>query len=265
MSDRAHPGSDDPASATPPRMTADAAPPGELLDGIDLLIFDKDGTLIDFQRMWRSWVDGLARALEAETRLDLAGPLAALLGVDPTSGLVLPHGLLAATPMSQIRSLVVAWLRDAGLPSAKAEAAVAAAWHAPDPVALAHPVTDLPSLLGRLRRSVPGFAIVTSDDRDPTMRTLIALGIEAEFGAIACADEGIAVKPAPDAVLAVCRTMGVAPGRAAVVGDAPADLRMGRAAGAGRVIGVLTGVGDTVSLAPLADALLPSIEALAPV
>jgi hypothetical protein len=40
---------------------------------------------------------------------------------------------------------------------------------------------------------------------------------------------------------------------------------MGRAAGAGRVIAVLTGVGDEATLTPLADIVLPSIEQLAPV
>jgi hypothetical protein len=39
-------------------------------------------------------------------------------------------------------------------------------------------------------------------------------------------------------------------------------MRMARAAGAGRVIGVLTGVGDRASLEPLADAVLGSIADL---
>ena len=44
--------------------------------------------------------------------------------------------------------------------------------------------------------------------------------------------------------------------RVAVVGDTPADLAMGRSAGAGRVIGVLTGVGGRAELEPLADVVL---------
>jgi len=47
-----------------------------------------------------------------------------------------------------------------------------------------------------------------------------------------------------------------------VVGDAPADMRMARAAGAGRVIGVLTGVGDRATLEPLADVVIGSIADL---
>jgi phosphoglycolate phosphatase-like HAD superfamily hydrolase len=39
---------------------------------------------------------------------------------------------------------------------------------------------------------------------------------------------------------------------------------MARAAGVARTIGVLTGVGDRATLAPLADVVLGSIEELAP-
>jgi phosphoglycolate phosphatase len=244
-------------------MTGPIAETG-LLDGIDLLIFDKDGTLIEFHLMWGAWVEALAANLEKATGLPLRDGLYPLLGVDQATGLVQPHGLMAATPMSRIREVVVAYVSDAGAGPAAAAAAVASTWHAPDPVALAQPVTDLKPLLARLRSRVRTFAVATSDDRDPTERTLAALGIAGEMAALACADDGISSKPAPDAVLHLCGTLGVAPGRTAVVGDSPADLRMARAAGAGRVIGVLTGVGDGPTLEPLADLVLGSIEELAP-
>ena len=238
-------------------------PARELLDGIDLLVFDKDGTLIEFHLMWGGWVDQLARRLETATGLRLRDGLFPLLGVDQASGLVLAHGLMAATPMRRIREVVEAYVSDAGAGPGAADA-VARAWQAPDPVALAQPVADLPALLGALRKRVPTFAVATSDDREPTERTLAALGIAGEFAALSCADDGRPTKPAPDPVLHLCATLGVPPGRTAVVGDAPADLRMARAAGAKRVIAVLTGVGDLATLEPLADVVLPSILDLAP-
>ena len=238
--------------------------PPDLLDGVELIIFDKDGTLIEFHLMWGGWVEELGRRLEAETGLSLRGGLYTLLGVDQASGLVLAHGLMAATPMRRIREVVEAYVSDAGAGHAAALDAVAKAWHAPDPVALAQPVTELGPLFARLRRHVPTFAIATSDDREPTERTLAALGIAGEFAALSCADDGRPTKPAPDPVLHLCATLGVPPSRTAVVGDAPADLRMARAAEAGRVIAVLTGVGDRTILEPFADVVLDSIEELAP-
>ena len=234
------------------------------LAGIDLLIFDKDGTLIEFHLMWGAWVDALASRLEDAAALPLRDGLYTLLGVDPASGLVHAHGLLAATPMSRIREAIEAYVDSAGAGPAVAASAVEGAWHAPDPVALAQPVTDLAALLDRLRPRVASFAVATSDDRRPTERTLAALGLAHEFAALACADDGIRTKPAPDPVLHLCATLGVAPDRTAVVGDSPADLLMARAAGAARAVGVLTGVGDRASLEPLADLVLGSIAELAP-
>ena len=56
--------------------------------------------------------------------------------------------------------------------------------------------------------------------------------------------------------------LGVPAGRTAVVGDSPADMRMGRSAGAGMTIGVLTGVGSHADLDPLADLVLDSVASL---
>jgi len=237
-----------------------AAP--DLLEGIDLLVFDKDGTLIEFHRMWGAWVDALATRLEEASGRPLRDGLYELLGIDRNTGMVQAHGLLAATPMSRIREVVEGHLVERGLPAVAAAAALTRAWHAPDPVALAHPVTDLGSLFSRLRPRVGTFAVATSDDRQATERTLAALGVAAAFSAVVCADDGIAGKPAPDPVLHLCRFLGIPRERTAVVGDSPADLRMARTAGVARTIGVLTGVGDRHDLEPLADVVLDSIADL---
>ena len=233
------------------------------LDGIDLVILDKDGTLIDFGPMWSGWAETLARSLEKATGRPIETPLYAMLGYDPVARIVLPGGGLAATPMARLRERSGAVLEDAGLDGAAAERALDATWHAPDPIELARPLTDLPVLFGRLRAAGRRLAVATSDDREPSVRTLEALGLTDAIEAMVCADDGVPVKPAPDMVLHLCEVVGVAPARTAVVGDAPADMRMARAAGAGLVVGVLTGVGGRADLEPLADVVLDSVEALA--
>jgi phosphoglycolate phosphatase len=233
------------------------------LDGIDLVIFDKDGTLIDFGPMWSGWAETLAHSLAEATGRSIETPLYAMLGYDPVARTVLPGGGLAATPMARLRERSAAVLEDAGLDRATTERALDAAWHAPDPIGLARPLTDLPALFGRLRASGLRLAVATSDDREPSVRTLVALGLNVAIEALVCADDGIPVKPAPDMVRYLCEVVGIAPARTAVVGDAPADMRMARAAGAGLVVGVLTGVGGRDDLEPLADVVVDSVEALA--
>jgi len=232
------------------------------LEGIDLVVFDKDGTLIDFQAMWGGWVRDLVDGLDRETGEAFGEPIREVLGVDAATGHVKAHGLLAATPMARIREVVLGVVADRLGDARRAGAVLDTTWHAPDPVTLSRPVGDLRGLFDELRASGRRIAVATSDDRVPTERTLAALGISALVDGLVCADDGIGVKPAPDAVHHLCRRLGVAPARTAVVGDSVADLAMARAAGAGRVIGVLTGVADRATLEPLADIVLDSIQEL---
>ena len=232
------------------------------LAGIELVVFDKDGTLIDFHAMWAGWMVGLADRLEAAARRPLRGPLFEELGFDPLTGQADPHGPLAAMPMNVLRRRTIDLVVAEGLTSRAAASAVDGAWQPPDPVALARPLTDLPRLLGALRAQGRRLAVATSDERAPTERTLAALQIADLLDALVCADDGVPAKPAPDMVFHACGRLGIAAARTAVVGDAPVDLRMGRAAGVGRCIGVLSGTGSRSQLAPDADLILPSVAAL---
>jgi phosphoglycolate phosphatase-like HAD superfamily hydrolase len=233
------------------------------LASIELVVFDKDGTLIDFHGMWAGWAIELAGALEATTGRSLRVALLTAYGVDPRTRRTLAHGLLAATPMARLREATVEIVARAGVDAPSAEQAVAGAWDPPDPVTTSEPLADLRTLLGRLRAGGRRIAIATTDDREPTMRTVGALGIGDLIDATVSADDGVAVKPAADMVLHLCALLGAPPVRTAVVGDSPSDLLMGRAAGAGLVVGVLSGVGRRRDLAPLADVVIESVAELA--
>jgi phosphoglycolate phosphatase len=236
---------------------------GDLLDGIDLVIFDKDGTLIDFDAMWGPWVVELAERLESLTGRRLAPGLLEGLGYDAAAGRTIAGGPLAATPMARLYELAAELLIDAGVEEGPARAALARAWVPPDPVALARPVTELRPLFVALRASGRRLAVATSDDRRPTAQTLTALGVGDLVDALACADDGVPVKPSPEMVRTLCQALGVEPAQVAVVGDSPADLAMGRAAGAGLVVGVLSGVGTRADLEPYADLIVSSVAELA--
>jgi phosphoglycolate phosphatase len=233
-----------------------------LLDGVDLVVFDKDGTLFDFEAMWGGWVEELGRRLEAATRRPVSGDVFAAIGFDPVEGRVRPGAPLAIATMGQIEEIVAAVIRRWCPNVAAARRAVESAWFEPDPVATAVPTTDLPALFGAIVASGRRIAVATTDDRAPTEATLRGFGVRAFVSALACGDDGVGVKPDPAMVLALCRAAGVAPLRAAVIGDTPADLAMGRAAGVARAIAVLTGVGSRADLEPLADAVLGSVGEL---
>ncbi len=226
----------------------------------DLFIFDKGGTLIDFRRMWREWVVELAHRLEGATGFSVAAPLFEAMGFDPRTGRIAPEGRLATTPMAGLRRLTVEVLCQTGLsPSASAEA-VGAVWFAPDPATQVRPLADLPALFGALRQQGARVAVATMDDREPTEATFAWLGVRVD--GLVCGDDGLPLKPAPDMVWEICRRVGVPPERSVVVGDAVADMEMGRAAGAGLVVGVLSGVSPSELLAPRADLVVGSVGEL---
>ncbi|HUP54387.1 MAG TPA: HAD family hydrolase [Methylomirabilota bacterium] len=231
------------------------------LAGIDVVIFDKDGTLIDFHAMWGGWARELGTRLEATARRPVSPDVFAAIGFDPTTGRVSARGPLASSTMAGIQDVVEAVLRRWCPSVAAARRATEAAWYIPDPVALAAPLADLPALCDALRRGGRRLAVVTTDDRAPTDATLRALGVRTQVEAMVCGDDGFEMKPAPDPVFAVCQALVSEPQRVAVVGDSPADLAMGRAAGAGLVVGVLSGVGTAADLAA-ADVILGSVQEL---
>jgi phosphoglycolate phosphatase len=211
--------------------------------------------------MWGGWARELGDRLDAAVRRPVSPDVFATIGFDPSSGRVTPGGPLATATMAEIESTVATVLRRWCPSVSAARQATEAAWFTPDPARLAVPVADLGVLFARLRADGRRIAVATTDDRHPTDVSLRTLGIRELVEAMVCGDDGFAPKPAPDAVFAICQAFRSEPARCVVVGDTPTDLAMGRAAGAGLVIGVLTGIGSATDLAD-ADVILDSVASL---
>ena len=132
----------------------------------------------------------------------------------------------------------------------EATAAFAAAYEA---IVAGGAVSEIPGALGVLRdlRSA-GVKVCLTTGFAPTTRDALldALGWRAEIDlALSPADVGRG-RPAPDLVLGAMARLGVEDPRAvAVAGDTVSDLEAGHAAGAGAVIGVLSGAHDEATLA----------------
>jgi phosphoglycolate phosphatase-like HAD superfamily hydrolase len=232
-----------------------------ILAGIDLVVFDKDGTLISFDAMWSGWARDLGNRLELATRRPVAGDVFTTIGFDPVANRIMANGPLAIATMGQIQELIGAVLRR-WCPSVNAARRILAeAWFEPDPVATLVPLADLDELFRTLRRADRRIAIATTDDRAPTEATIAALGLSALVDDVVCGDDDGPTKPEPEALAAIAARLGIALERTAMVGDTPADLRMARAAGA-RSIGVTSGVAAAAELAPDADLVLDSVAAL---
>ena len=132
----------------------------------------------------------------------------------------------------------------------EATAAFAAAYEA---IVAAGEVSEIPGALQVLRDlRAAGVRVCLTTGFAPSTRDALldALGWRAEIDlALSPADVGRG-RPAPDLVLGAMARLGVEDARAvAVAGDTASDLEAGHAAGAGAVIGVLSGAHDEATLA----------------
>ena len=213
------------------------------------LLFDKDGTLFDFQATWSRWaralLDELAQGNEAARRA-----MADAVRFDLDAGVFQPDSAVIAGTGAEAAALLAP--HAPGLTLEGVEMRLHRAADRLVPV----PAVPLVPVLGALRARGLALGVATNDYEDTARRHL---GAEAPlFDFIAGFDSGHGPKPQPGMLLAFARHCGLAPGACAMIGDSRHDLAAGRAAGM-VTVAVLTGVAKAPDLADLADVVLPDI------
>lgn len=213
---------------------------------IDAIIFDKDGTLFDFQK---TWTVPFARLLD-EVAPELQSDAALAMGFDTQAGQFHPGSMIIASTTGEVAEELKRFFGgDLDETIARLNAAGAGAIQAP--------AVDLRPCLKALAAK-RYLGLVTNDSETPARKHLAQENIVDLFTFIAGWDSGYGAKPEPGQLLAFCDVTGIAPDATVMVGDSRHDLIAGRAAGMGTV-GVLTGVAGEAELADLADVVLPDI------
>lgn len=218
------------------------------------VVFDKDGTLFDFNATWGAWARDVLVAETAQTPEQLA-PLAEALGYDLEAGLFRKGSLVIASTVAEIAEAALPYVTETST-QALIDRFNAAAIHAPQV-----PATDLVAFVGRLKGAGLKLGVATNDGEAPARAHLRDAGVEARFDFIAGSDSGFGGKPAPGQLHGFCAAVGVPSEACAMVGDSTHDLHAGRAAGM-VTVAVLTGVAEQADLAPHADVVLPSVADL---
>jgi phosphoglycolate phosphatase len=222
------------------------------------ILFDKDGTLLDFEATWlpvlRAFACELAHGDEATAEAMLVRG-----GFDPESGRFRAGSTIAAGTSVDLARLWYPTLDGDALGAIVARIDDGFAAGGPNHSVLLPGVTEtLAALMGR--GHVMGVA--TNDGTTIAMQALEAIGL-GEFFALVLGYDAVAhPKPAPDMVLAFAAEAGMMPADVVVVGDNAHDLVMARTAGAGAAVGVLSGNSAVEDLAPFADVILESIRDL---
>ncbi|MFS8145505.1 HAD family hydrolase [Rhizobium sp. BR 249] len=225
--------------------------------GIKGILFDKDGTLLDYDESWLPVNRELAR-IAAKGDQALADQLLAACGMNPETGHIVPDSLLAAGNTRQIAEGLVA----AGSMVDVDELTVRLDDLFSSAAQFSVPVTDLAGFFARLHRRGFRLGVASSDNERSIRQTADRFGFAQYVDYIAGYDSGFGTKPEPGMLLGFCAATGLSPEEIAMVGDNNHDLHMGLNAGAGLRIAVLTGTGSRDSLAAAAHHVLDDITGI---
>jgi phosphoglycolate phosphatase len=222
------------------------------------ILFDKDGTLVDFNATWFAIAEMMALDAAGGDK-ERAGELLAAAGYDFAARSFRADSVFAAGTNADIVTL---WyphankaLRDVMVVRFDTVTAEAGA-------ARAVPLPGSRETVSALHGAGYRLGVATNDSTIGAEKTLLTLGIAQMFDAAYGYDAVAKPKPAPDTIIAFCDLTGLRPAEIAMVGDNRHDLEMARAAGAGLAVAVLSGTGTRETLAPMADVVLRSITEL---
>jgi phosphoglycolate phosphatase len=231
-----------------------------------LIIFDKDGTLIDFTATWipliRKRVAFLLKKLGRNRELEAF--LLKSWGIDPLTGKVDPRGPCPVSPRSDEIIIGTMALYQHGYPWDESKQWVSQAFDEADAEGdwreKVVPIKGIRTFLSRLKRDGVYTALATNDERKDTEAILSHLGLDGLFDIILCAGEVEPPKPHPETILTICRKLSVPAHEAVMVGDSVTDMMMGKRAGVGLAIGILEGgVTPGEELEKVADLVVHSI------
>ena len=218
------------------------------------LLFDKDGTLLDFQASWGAWAADLVDWLAGSNDM-LGAELADVLRVDCQARVVRAGSVIIAGTPADIAQTI------AGLFPSEDTLEMAQRILDFSQKVVPVPVCDLGVLFDRLVDMGLCLGVATNDGQALAVAQVEQLGLTGRVGFVVGYDSGYGAKPGPGMCTAFLQAQHLDPREAAMVGDSLHDLEAGRAAGM-ICVAVETGLATAQELAPPAAVVLPDITHL---
>ncbi len=221
------------------------------LSSIRGLLFDKDGTLFDFEKTWNSWTLRILTEVSKQSDVSISA-LADAIDFDLKTGKLLPQSIVIAGTHRQVTAALHTKLSNWDFEHLES--------YLLDYVieTRQYEVVPLQKYFRKLKSEGLLLGVMTNDAERGALAHLAAAGILDLLDFVAGSDTGFGCKPAPEPLLAFANITGLKPDEIAMVGDSLHDLQAAQAAGMMR-IAVLTGVAKEDELKKHADLVLPSI------
>jgi phosphoglycolate phosphatase len=217
---------------------------------VDAILFDKDGTLLEFMSLWGRWAECMTaqimKTIHSLGIVTIEEFASKMLGLEfNADGKAISYdvqGPLSMGSVSEIEGALAWHLYNAGLPWNESIQLIRQySDSAIERMNTEKPALPLPGLKEFLRQCAAlqlPLAVVTADYAAEACKHLTWVGMETHFLHIIGSDMVTEGKPSPEMVHLACARLNVLPGRVAMVGDTPGDMQAAKAAGVGLIIGI---------------------------
>jgi len=230
-----------------------------------LVIFDKDGTLIDFKETWIGIIDNLISVMGRHVPMTptLKERIQSALGISVENKQIDGFGPLAMGTFTECDALLTYCLYREGMRWDKAQGVVRLLGDEifRSDVRKKHirPAKGVIDLLGRLKSKGILIAVATNDKEADAWSDMDSMGVKGYINYVVGADSVNASKPAPDMVKKICDYLRVESSHAVLIGDTIMDALLGRNSGVQLTIGI-TGIVPKEVLEKHMDLVLDSLD-----
>ncbi|MEM9630983.1 MAG: HAD family hydrolase [Pseudomonadota bacterium] len=224
-------------------------------NGFKAVLFDKDGTLFNFNETWGHFCDLMFDTLAGEDE-QLKDRLAEVCGYDRSNRTFRTGSLIVNASADEVNE---AW--SDLLPDRSLEEIVSLNHevYASLPV---FPTCDLSGVMTDLRDLGLKLGVATNDYEAGAVTQLQEASAMTLFDFVCGSDSGFGRKPEAGMVHGFCERMDIEPHEIIFVGDSTHDMDCARNADVGLSVAVLTGPATEEQLTGHADVILPSIGSL---
>jgi phosphoglycolate phosphatase len=242
----------------------------EVLNDPQLIMLDKDGTVIDIHHYWGSMIKERAGMVvdrwfvSERDQNKIQSALIDAMGVDLETGRLKPEGPVGIKSRPYIVSVAVEVVKKHGVNVNEEEMEIlfknVDQKTAQDISSFLRILPFVESFLQKCDDANIKLAIVTTDITERAKAALKALGIIGYFHFVVGGDQVESTKPSPDIANIVLRDSNIKTSKTVVIGDHLVDVKMGINCGAACNVGVLTGLGTINSFSKEDCYIIDSFE-----
>ncbi|MCR6109456.1 HAD family hydrolase [Bacillus sp. A301a_S52] len=212
---------------------------------VDTVLFDKDGTLVDFESLWFTWIDDIHSFLNSSLTIDDSNfkqDLRQSLGISDNT--VDPKSPLAIGSLNDSKIIIAYKLYKRGTPWDQAielvTESIAYANKRQSESETIKPIKGIEELLSDMKESGMTLGVLTADETDQAEQHLQTLKIAHYFDFIIGNDQVEKGKPYPDMAYLAADRHDFSLDRAVMIGDTNGDMKLGKHAGTHASIGIIT-------------------------